>query len=141
MTRFLRDRGAATAVEFALVVVPLLTMIFGVVEFSRLLWTRNALEEGAIAGARCMGIGQLACSTSGGADAAKTAAFVKLTVSQLSIGTAVNVSVGTTTTCAGAPGFVSVTVASNFTTVVPLIRQFIGANVPLSATSCFPTQS
>jgi Flp pilus assembly protein TadG len=44
LRRFGRANGGAAAVEFALVVGPLLLLIFGVFEFGRLLWTREAIQ-------------------------------------------------------------------------------------------------
>lgn len=47
----LNQRGS-TAVEFALVLMLLLTFVFGIVDFSRMLFTWNAVNEAARAGAR-----------------------------------------------------------------------------------------
>ncbi len=57
------SRSGASAVEFALVLFPLLLVIFGVIEFGRAMWTREALQETAIAGARCMGVLNSNCAT------------------------------------------------------------------------------
>jgi Flp pilus assembly protein TadG len=54
--RFAGARSGATAVEFALVIGPLLLVLLGTVEVSRLLWTRQAIQSVAIAGARCLGV-------------------------------------------------------------------------------------
>ena len=51
-------QDGATAVEFALVLPMFLMLVFGSIEFGRLLWTQQALQETAIAGARCMAIAQ-----------------------------------------------------------------------------------
>lgn len=45
------ERGAAL-VEFAVVATVFLTVLFGVVEFGRFLWTHNALRDAARRGAR-----------------------------------------------------------------------------------------
>lgn len=45
------DRGA-TLLEFALVATVFLTVMFGVIEFGRCLWTHNALSDAARRGAR-----------------------------------------------------------------------------------------
>jgi Flp pilus assembly protein TadG len=45
------ERGA-TLVEFALVATVFLTVMFGVIEFGRCLWTHNALSDAARRGAR-----------------------------------------------------------------------------------------
>lgn len=41
---FWADRSGATAVEFALALPVFLTLIFGVMEFSRILWSEHALS-------------------------------------------------------------------------------------------------
>jgi Flp pilus assembly protein TadG len=60
--RFPRELTSAsdgtTAVEFALVAPMFLMLVFGAIEFGRILWTEQALQETAIAGARCMAIAQ-----------------------------------------------------------------------------------
>ncbi len=53
-----RARGGTTAVEFALVLPMFLMLVFGGIEFGRLLWMKEALQETAIAGARCVAIAQ-----------------------------------------------------------------------------------
>jgi Flp pilus assembly protein TadG len=57
--------GGTAAIEFALVAPAFLGLLFGTVEFGRLLWTEQALQETAIAGARCMAILQSACTAGG----------------------------------------------------------------------------
>src|SRR5690606_17902256 len=73
---FASDRRGATAVEFAMVAGPLLLLLFGTVEFGRLMWLRQALEETATAGARCMGIPQPECMSGGAYNAATARAFI-----------------------------------------------------------------
>ena len=48
----LRGEDGAAAVEFALVLVPLILVIIGVVDFGRVLYTRNNMIEAADFGAR-----------------------------------------------------------------------------------------
>ncbi|WP_134767392.1 TadE/TadG family type IV pilus assembly protein [Nocardioides sp. 1609] len=49
------DRGAA-AVEFALVVVPLLYLVFGVIEYGYMLSVRQAISQAAAEGARAAAV-------------------------------------------------------------------------------------
>jgi Flp pilus assembly protein TadG len=49
---FLRDERGAAAVEFALVVPVLLLLVFGMIDFGRLLFTRNNLQSAVREGAR-----------------------------------------------------------------------------------------
>lgn len=47
-----RDERGATLVEFAIGATVFLTVMFGVIEFGRALWTHNALADAARRGAR-----------------------------------------------------------------------------------------
>src|SRR5258708_2341110 len=47
MIRFLRHKGGASAVEFALVAPVLIALLFGTVEIGQLYWARNSLEFAA----------------------------------------------------------------------------------------------
>ena len=58
ITRITATEDGATAVEFALVAPMFLMLVFGAIEFGRVLWTEQALQETALAGARCMAIAQ-----------------------------------------------------------------------------------
>jgi prepilin-type N-terminal cleavage/methylation domain-containing protein len=60
-----RDRRAVTAVEFGVVGLALLILIFGSIEFGRLLWARQALQATAIEAARCIGILAASCAAGG----------------------------------------------------------------------------
>jgi len=134
------SRGAA-AVEFALVIIPLLLFLFGIFEFGRLLWTREALQSAAIAGARCMGIGQTECTTSGSYDAQKTAAYISgQGVALLVPLTASNVLLDDAATCSGVGGFSEVTINFTFQTAVPQLLGALADGIPLSASACFPNQ-
>jgi len=44
---YFRDTRAATAVEFAIIALPFIIMVFGVMEVSRILWIRNGVEFAA----------------------------------------------------------------------------------------------
>ena len=55
--RFKRDTRGAAAIEFAIVIVPLLLFMFGIIEFSRAFWAKEALQQTAVDTARCMGLG------------------------------------------------------------------------------------
>jgi Flp pilus assembly protein TadG len=59
-----RAREGATALEFALVAPVLFTILFGVVEFSRLMWTQSALHFAVEAAARCASVTPGVCGTS-----------------------------------------------------------------------------
>jgi Flp pilus assembly protein TadG len=62
--KLLGERRAATAVEFALVALPLFLVSFGAVELGLILWTRNALQAIAADAARCGAIQSSDCTGS-----------------------------------------------------------------------------
>ena len=136
------DRGGASAVEFALVVIPLLVLVFGVIEVGRAMWTREALQQTAIAGARCMGVLNSNCATGGAYSASATTTYVQ-TVARgwgLVIPDS-GVSLDRNAACAGVSGFSQVRVAYTFQAVAPGLLGPVGTGMPLSATACFPNNS
>ena len=50
--RFLCEEAGGSAAEFALVALLLVTLIFGIIDFSRALWQYNRMEKAAQLGAR-----------------------------------------------------------------------------------------
>jgi Flp pilus assembly protein TadG len=139
---FWTANGGATAVEFALVIGPLLLLLFGTIEFSRLLWTREALQSIASAGARCMGVVEPSCANSGAYSSSKAISYVVSEASKLSVPLATsNVTVNHSATCAGVTNFSQVTVSYTFQTALPELVSALSGGVALSATACFPNQS
>ena len=136
LARFKRDRRGVAAVEFAIVIVPLLLFMFGIIEFSRAYWAKEALQQTAVDTARCMG---LALSTSGCTTTAGGQAYAVSVGNTwgLTIPTS-NVTITTATTCGGVSGFVTVHITYTFNTVVPgLIAGLFGDT--LYASACFPS--
>ena len=133
------DRSGATAVEFALVIGPFLLVLFGVIEFGRLLWTLNALQETAIAGARCMGVLNTSCTTSGAYNSTNSIAYVKSVANGWGVTlTTANISLNSSASCAGVGDFSQVTITYTFQTVVPMIQPLVSD--PMSVNACFPNQ-
>jgi Flp pilus assembly protein TadG len=138
--KFIRHERGATAVEFALVVGPLLMLVFGAVEFSRLMWAREALQSTAIAGARCMGVRETACAPGGTYSATSTKTFVRDWASNLYVSVFdANITLNNAATCSGSAGFSQVSITYTFNS---LITPFLDAidQQELSATACFPNQ-
>lgn len=92
--RLKRDRSGATALEFAMVAPLLLALIFLVIEGSRFLWTRQAVQEAAAHTARCVAIGSDGCDTAEGAKTFAVGRASKMGVSVPS--TAVAIATGQT---------------------------------------------
>jgi len=140
--RLWRDSGGAAAIEFAAVLGPLLLLTFGVIEFGRLLWTREALQETATAGARCMGMIASSCASGGAYSSANTDTYVEAVAAEWGVTLAnANITLNNATTCAGvsAPnGFSTVTITYSFQSVVPNEVKSLTGGASLSNTACFP---
>jgi Flp pilus assembly protein TadG len=140
--RFGRDRRGATAVEFAAVLGPLLILIFGVFEYGRLLWTREALQETATAGARCMGMSATSCASGGSYNATSTGTYLKSQATNWGLTlTDANISLNNNNTCAGVStpnGFSSVTITYTFQSIVPSLLTSLNTSPVLTNTACFP---
>lgn len=133
--------GGATVVEFALVVGPLILFMFGLVEAGRYLWLRQALFSVANVTARCMGVGQTACSDAGAYNGGKAAAFITETAAGLRVSIVeADVTLDPSATCAGVSNFSRVDIETRFVTAFPMIGPFAGG-VPVSAWACFPNQA
>jgi Flp pilus assembly protein TadG len=139
---FFGDHRGAAAVEFALVVVPLLLFLFGTIEFARLMWTRQSMQSLAITAARCMGILGTACSTNGTTvDMTLTKSYV---ISRAS-GFGVRLTSGDITVTSNASvdecrvsGFSKVTINYTFNTVAPKLIAVLAGGSQLQVEACFP---
>lgn len=61
--RLLADRSGAIAAEFAIVVPILLLLTFSIIEFGRVMWTRNVLQSAVEDAARCSALSRPECDT------------------------------------------------------------------------------
>lgn len=133
-----RSQAGASAVEFALVMPVFLLMVFGTIELGRLFWSSHALQETAIATARCIGIPQLECEEAGVYSQSKAIAFAE----NKSAGWLVNldsssISIDHNATCYGVDGFSQVKIHYQFTTVVPKLLTSLAGGTDLFAEACF----
>jgi TadE-like protein len=137
----------ATAVEFALVLPMFLMLVFGAIEFGRFLWTQEALQETAIAGARCVAIAQGSnptsspCASSGSYSATNAKSYIQQIASGwgLSIpSSGINPDpVGS----GGCTGLSQVTLTSTFNSVVPNLVQLGAGGITMTASACYPNNS
>lgn len=133
------DRSGASAVEFALVLPALLMLAFGAIEYGRLLWTKEALQQTAIAGARCMGILQSSCASGGSFSSANATSYVQQVASGWGITVpSAGVTLTQNATCGSVTGFSQVSLTVTFTSVVPLTVLMPSGGQTLTATACFP---
>jgi Flp pilus assembly protein TadG len=140
--RFSAAEEGASAVEFAIVSLPLFLLAFGTLEFGRFLWVRNALQETALMAARCMGVLSPGCVAGGSFSSAQTKAYaLNLAGSWYVPLTASNVAVNNAATCSGVSSFSQVTISYTFQTAVPILLGSLRNGVPVNAVACFPNQS
>ncbi len=143
-----RSRRGASAMEFAIIILPFMVFIISTLEFARLQWTRAAVQEVAMATARCMGISAVACSDAptGGAtartfSASKTRTFVTTEAAgwNIGFGSGGSVALAPSTSCQGISGFSKVSLSYTFTSGM---LSFAGlSSYPVTAEACFPVQS
>ncbi len=139
---FWRDRKGATAVEFSMVALPFVLLVFGTIEFGRALWARETLHAVAIAGARCMGLVQTGCGTSGTYSSSMATTYVQSVASSWGMSLpSSGITVSNSATCAGVTGFSQVTLSYAFQTAVPTLIAPLVGGLPLTASSCFPNQT
>ena len=133
LRRFARDRGGASAVEFALVLGPLIFLILGAMEYGRLLWTKQALQESAIAGARCMGVLATGCASGGAYSSSNAVRYIQGVASgfSLTVPTA-NLTLNRAASCAGLSGFSSVSISYTFHAAVPVLLGSGSSAMPLA---------
>ena len=140
-----RSQNGATLVEFALVAPVFLALLFGALEFGLALWTQQALQETAIAGARCMALPQTNCATppTYSYSSSNTTTYIQTVASQwgISLPSANITQTNTGTTQCGASGFSQVSLTFTFQSVVPNLVQIPSGGIPLSATACFPNNN
>ena len=140
--RFRRDVAGSSALEFALIAGPLMLLMFGTIEFSRLLWLRLALEETATAAARCMGIPQPECASGGTYNAAATKNYIVAAAGGWGLAVIPGaIQLDHDATCSGLSGFSSVEISYQFSSAVPGFMEMLGIAPTLSSKACFPNQT
>ena len=140
-TSLARARQGTTAVEFAICAMAMVLMVVGFVEFGRLTWTFEVLQDAANEGARCMGLGASSCAAAGVYSAANTSGYiVKLTTARGVVITAATIALNNTATCGGATDFSQVKITYKFITVAPTLLTSLVNGFTVPASACFPNQ-
>ena len=122
--RYCKDEAGAGAAEFALVLIPFLALIFGIIETSMMLYANHTLQYATEAAARCasiMNAAGMSCDT--------TAHIQTYATNHYS---GPNIAPTFTYTASGCGH--TVAGAANFTLNVVVVQ----LTVPLAATACFP---
>lgn len=121
---------------------PLLLLIFGSIEFGRAMWTREALQATAIAGARCMGLVQNSCGTASVYNSSMTTSYVQnIAATWKVVLPTAGITLNRNASCGGVNGFSQVSVSYTFRTAVPALISALANGVPLSAVACFPNRA
>jgi hypothetical protein len=122
LRRALRERGGAAAVEFAMTVPILLTVMLGIFEFGRMLWAQNALHYAVEQAARCATIDVATCGNPGDTQTyASTVSAYTFPPSAFSV---------TTPSCGNQ-------VSASY--AFPFVVSLFGTGPTLTAQACFPT--
>jgi TadE-like protein len=138
--------GGAAVIEFALLAPIFLILVFGSIEYGRLLWTQQALQQAATSGARCMAIAHGAiqsspCASGGTYSPSSTNTYIENIASGwgLSVKDS-DIHLDTTgADCGGTSGLVEVKITNNFNTPVPQIVLLAAGGTSLTALACYPS--
>lgn len=125
--RLLRSRSGVASLEFALVAIPFFLMVFGIVEFSRLVWTQSAMQFAVEKAARCASVNKSLCDPS-------TPSLVQTYAQSQMLApgtTAANFSLDLSKSSCN-----KVSASLTFTFLLP---ELLPSSVVLSAQSCYPT--
>ena len=137
-TRFGKAVRGTAAIEFAMLAVPFLGLAVGIFEFGRMCWTLEALQESAAQGARCIGVHQTGCYSSGAYSSDGTKTYVQTVASGWGVSVpSASITPTLSTTCGTVAGFSQIQISYTFTTVVGLLIPSLSSE-PLNVTSCFP---
>lgn len=117
-----RDKGGASAIEFAILLPVFLPMIFAIIQFGEAFWTQTALQHAVEMAARCATINTTNCGS-----ASQTQSYAATQAYGLTFPT------GTFTATIASCGN-QVSANYNF----PFITGWFPATIGLTASSCYP---
>lgn len=141
--RFWHDTHASIAAESVLLALPLVTTLIGTLEYGRLVWVQNSLQQVATLGARCAGLHAVSCSDAGDPrtfNATKTVSYVTTEAANWSVSLATgNIAATASTTCQSIAGLAQVTI--NYPFQSGILGLFGFGSYPVTATACYPNQS
>lgn len=124
LRRLGRSERGSSAVEFALVAPALVTMLFGVFEFGRAIWTQGLLDYAVEQASRCASINSTSCGSN-----SAIATFASQQTTPLNL--PASIFTATTIACGH-----SVTASYAFQFVASALLPF---NITLTSQSCFPS--
>ena len=131
LKRLARCGAGAAILEFALLAPVFLMMLFGIIEFSRLAWTRQTLDEVAFSTARCMSV-ETSCGTT---DMQRSYAISRAADYGIAL-SAANVTISGNASCNGYGASNTVTISKSFASPAKGLIPALPDEVTSSA--CFP---
>ena len=133
---------AVVSIEFALVIPLLLAMMLATIDFSWLIWSLEAVQQGASSGARCMGVLGSSCTNSSGVyNAALTTSYIQTLVGTRGVHIASgSITLNNSTSCESTSGYSKVSVSFNFQTIIPNVLNAFGVQPVVNVVACFPNQ-
>ncbi|WP_187970752.1 TadE/TadG family type IV pilus assembly protein [Aquibium microcysteis] len=136
LRRFLACRAGSSAVEVAILALPMFALLFGSIEGGRAYWTSQAVKDVATSVARCIGIAQPECAPGGTFDAAQARTYAVAAARGLGVLLDPDlVEIDGEGTCAGIGGFAVVTVSYRFLSPVGFV---FPEDIVMTGQSCFP---
>lgn len=122
--RFCSQRTGAVSVEFGFLILPMLVLIFGVMQFGMIIWTQTSMQYSVERAARCASVNKTLCGTS-------TQIQQYAATQMVAPGASSGNFTYTAVTCGNQ-------VTASFTYNY-LFQMFLPASVTLTAKSCYPT--
>ena len=129
------------SIEFAIVIPLLLAMVLATVDFSWLIWSVEAVQQGASNGARCMGVLGNSCTSSGVFSVSLTTNYIQSLAATRGVNfPSGSITLSSSTTCASTSGFSKVSISYSFQTIIPNILKAFGVQPVVNVVACFPNQ-
>jgi Flp pilus assembly protein TadG len=137
-------REGVAALEFGLVAIPFLMLSLGVIEFGRLIWTREALQTTAMTGARCMGVRAPSCASGvpPAYDATRSSSYIQSVAAGWGITLVpASITLSANSASAACTGLSEVSISYTFQTAVPGLLTMLSGGSSLTGYACFPNQT
>lgn len=137
--RLLQCRSGASAIEFAILALPMFLLLFGSVEAGRAYWTSQAVKDVATSVARCIGVASPECVKDGTYDKDRSVSYALASARGLGVPLSqASVTIKENDECAGIGGFAVVTISHRFTSPVGLLGKMFADGIIFERSSCYP---
>lgn len=133
------NRRGSAALEFAMVAPALLLLLFGIVEYARLIWTWQALQLAGDQTARCVAIGASACATPSSYAVTAATGFGALGLTSAGVTvTTVSHAAGNPASCSPPVGNTAAKITLSLVFASPVSTLLPGINQTVLTSSCYP---